>query len=231
LASKTALLLIACGPRYWGYAEEFISSALEFFVPHDVILFTDCPHTFNVARQIPCPALGFPNATLKRYHLFTEQQQILSQYENLFYSDVDMRFVAPVAEEEIFSDGITATQHPGYVGLSGTPETRPVSTAYVSGVLRNYFCGGFNGGKAEIFLCMAHAIRCAVDTDSRNGVIAVWHDESHLNRYLQAYPPAKVLSPAFCYPDVAGDYYRNIWRNAGLGEIVPKLLALEKGGS
>lgn len=230
MASKTALLLIACGPRYWGYADQLIESAKQFFVPHDVVLFTDAPGSYKppVAYKIPCPSLGFPNATLKRYHLFTEQQQILSQYENLFYSDVDMRFVAPVAEEEIFSDGITATQHPGYVGLGGTPETRPISTACVNAPLRHYFCGGFNGGAAEVFLLMSRNIRAAVDADERNGVVAVWHDESHLNRYLCTFPPAKVLSPSFCYPDVAGDYYRNIWRNAGLGDVVPKLLALEK---
>lgn len=228
LGAKTALLLIACGERYWGYASQFIASAKKFFVPHDVILFTDCRGGFDAALQIPCPSLGFPNATLKRYHLFTEQRQILSQYDYLFYSDVDMRFVAPVAEEEVFSDGITATLHPGYVGLSGTPETRPCSTACVSGPLRHYFCGGFNGGRASEFLRLAVNIRAAVDADERSGVMAVWHDESHLNRYLLAHPPAKILSPAFCYPDVQGDYYRNKWRAAGLGEVQPKLLALEK---
>jgi len=228
--AKTALLLIACGPRYWGYAKALIDSARQFFVAHDVVLFTDAPQSidFDARYIIPCPALGFPNATLKRYHLFTEQRQILSQYEYIFYSDVDMRFVAPVAEQELFSDGITATLHPGYVGESGTPETRPISTACVNVRLTNYFCGGFNGGTASAFLQMALDIRGAVDADSRNGVVAVWHDESHINRYLQAHPPAKILSPSFCYPDVQGDYYRNIWRNAGLGEVVPKLLALEK---
>jgi len=140
-----------------------------------------------------------------------------------------MRFIAPVTEEEILSDGITATQHPGYVGTPGTPETRPESLAYVGQLLRNYFCGGFNGGTSYAYLTMARNIRDSIDQDKAKGITAVWFDESHLNRYLFHDPPAKILSPAFCYPDVRHEFYRDIWRKAGLGEVVPKLLALEKG--
>lgn len=227
--AKTALLQIACGPKYWAYSHALISTARQFFVPHDIVLFTDSKVQWtDVKYQFPCAPLGFPQATLKRYHLFLEQRALLQNYDQLFYCDADMRFVAPVTAEEIFSDGITATLHPGYVGESGTPETRPQSTACVQGPLRHYFCGGFNGGKAVTFLSMAMTIASNVDHDERSGIMAVWHDESHLNKWLQEVPPAKILGPAFCYPDVQGDYYRNKWRAAGLGEIAPKLLALEK---
>lgn len=111
-----------------------------------------------------------------------------------------MRFVAQVTEDEIFSQGITATEHPGYVGERGTPETNPKSTAFVPYV-RTYFCGGFNGGSVKAFLATAQLIRMRIEIDKQNGITAVWHDESHLNRYLFDNPPAKILSPAFCYPD------------------------------
>jgi hypothetical protein len=225
---KTALLLIATGERYWKFANDFIESAKKFFIPHDVILFTDATRDFDVAYQIKCPSMVYPDATLLRYHLFTAEKELLKWYENIFYSDVDMRFVASVIEEEVLSDGITATQHPGYVGTPGTPETQPESLAYVGEPLRNYFCGGFNGGKSNAYLTMAENIKNSIDQDKEKGIIAVWFDESHLNRYLFFNPPAKILSPAFCYPDVRNDFYRDIWRHAGLGEITPKLLALEK---
>jgi len=38
---KTALLVIATGLRYLEYARNLTKSANDFFVPHDVILFTD----------------------------------------------------------------------------------------------------------------------------------------------------------------------------------------------
>jgi len=225
---KTALVLVATGVRYAAYADVLIESAKKFFIPHDVVLFTDSERDFDVTHKFDCLPLGFPDATLLRYHLFTTEEEILSSYEHIFYSDVDMRFVAPVDEDEILSNGITATMHPGYAGLPGTPETRPESTAYVGQPLRNYFCGGFNGGAAQAFLTMANDIRYSVDRDKEKGLVAVWHDESHLNRYLYDNPPAKILTPAFCYPDVQNDYYKRIWHQAGLGVITPKLLALEK---
>jgi len=226
--AKTALLLIATGKRYWGFADDFIDSAKQFFIPHDVILFTDAERDFGTMYQFKCPSLVYPDATLLRYHLFTEQKELLRWYENIFYSDADMRFVAPVTEEEVLSDGITATQHPGYIGTPGTPETRKESKAYIGEPLRNYFCGGFNGGTSHAYLTMAENIKNAIDEDKKKNITAIWYDESHLNRYLFFNPPAKILSPAFCYPDIRNDFYKDIWRAAGLGKIVPKLLALEK---
>ena len=222
---STALILIATRPLYWGFAERMIASAKTYLVPHDVVLFTDSDARFDVAHQIKHPGLGFPDATLLRYHAVTSQHELLSKYDNLFYSDADMLFVSPVQESDIFSDGITATQHPGYHARDkgGTPERNPASAAYVAGV-RTYFCGGFNGGTSEAYLRMATSIRHGVDTDRARGITAVWHDESHLNRYLFDHPPAKVLSPAFCYPEGYGGGYG--WP---ANQYKPVLIALEKG--
>ncbi|CAK7304450.1 Histo-blood group ABO system transferase [Vulpes lagopus] len=35
--------------------------------------------------------------------------------------------------------------------------------------------------------------------DQANGLKAVWHDESHLNRYLLDHKPTKVLSPEYLW--------------------------------
>ena len=41
-----------------------------------------------------------------------------------------------------------------------------------------------------------------IDADSTRGITAVWHDESHWNRYLVDHPPTLELSPSYCwYPD------------------------------
>ncbi len=40
-----------------------------------------------------------------------------------------------------------------------------------------------------------------VDSDGSVGYIAKWHDESYLNRYVIDYPPTKILSPSFCFPE------------------------------
>jgi hypothetical protein len=138
-----------------------------------------------------------------------------------------MLFVAPVGEE-IFSDGITATIHPGYVGTRGTPETRRASTAYCPDN-KAYYAGGFQGGNAESYLRAAEIMAAGIKEDTRQGITAVWHDESHWNALLSWVPsPKKVLDPSYCYPEDAGDYYKNKWSAAGINPT-PKILALTKG--
>ena len=253
---KTALLIIATGPAYWQYAHNLIQSAEKFMFPHDVVLFTDNPDLTQGASQefrVPSmvypdathfafcsmhttfrvPSMVYPDATLLRYHVFCDHLKFLDQYDYLFYSDADMLLVAPVAPEDILSDGITATEHPGFVGTIGSPETRKESTAYCPKP-RTYFCGGFNGGTKQAFLNMAVNIKWNIKQDQKNGITAVWFDESHTNRYLYDNPPAKILSPSFCYPESEyknpGGFYRDIWNRAGRGIIEPKLIALDKGG-
>jgi histo-blood group ABO system transferase len=223
---STALVIIATRPRYWAFAEGLIASAKKFFVPHDVVIFTDRAERFDARHQITYEPLGYPAATLYRYHAVMSQRDLLMQYDNVFYGDADALFVDHVAEDDIFSDGITATVHSGYHVRNrwGSPESNPASAAYVASV-RTYFCGGFNGGTSEAYLKMAEAIRNGVDSDKAKGIIAVWHDESHLNRYLYDNPPARVLSPSFCYPEgYAGGYG---WP---ADMYKPVFMVLDKGG-
>jgi hypothetical protein len=223
---STALVIIATRPRYWEFAEGLIASAKKFFVPHDVVLFTDRSEPFNVRHQIMQEPLGYPEATLYRYHAVESQWELLAQYDQIFYADADALFVALVQEEDIFSSGITATVHSGYYAQNqqGSPERNPASAAYLASV-RTYYCGGFNGGESQAYLRMATMIRQGVDSDKAKGIVAVWHDESHLNRYLFDNPPARVLSPSFCYPEgYAGQYG---WPAAQHKAI---FMVLEKGG-
>ena len=48
---------------------------------------------------------GFPKETLFRYHTILTQEKTLEQFDQIFYCDADMQFVAPVGD--IYSRGIT----------------------------------------------------------------------------------------------------------------------------
>ena len=232
--NSTALIVIATGVVYQHYAKELIASAKQFFVPHDVFLFTDSQEPFDgVSVQLHHAHLGYPGSTLMRYHAIVSQREALSNYDYIFYVDADMKFLSTVSAGEVFSAGITATEHPGFIGGGGSPETRPKSAAYVR-ELKVYYCGGFNGGTAKAFLAMAEELKRGVDTDKANGITAVWHDESHLNRFLFYNPPSRVLSVEFCWPSVEWRLtsYLKEWRKVRgetYGqELVPKLMAIDK---
>jgi histo-blood group ABO system transferase len=65
----------------------------------------------------------------------------------------------------------------------------------------NYYAGGFNGGSTKRFLEMAEVLADRVTKDLENGVIALWHDESHMNRYLIDNPPTLSLTPSYCFAE------------------------------
>lgn len=246
-----ALIVISTGPRYWPYINPLLDSAAKYLLPHYTFLFTDDPD-LHPCEQVPVTAQGYPNETLHRYHTILEHEHVFDEYSHLFYIDVDALFVSPTGEE-ILSDGITATLHAGYVTPSrfnqfrrGDWETRPASLAYVPpDTGKTYYCGGFNGGTREAYLEMARIIRGNINIDAKRDIVAKWHDESHLNRYLAYKPPAKVLSPAYCYPEpqrfcrpdpmdvlrlieaqrTAGMSEKDIWNQESFS---PKIVCLEK---
>ena len=64
-----------------------------------------------------------------------------------------------------------------------------------------YYAGGFNGGKTKEFLKMSEVIADRVTKDLEKGVIALWHDESHMNRYMIDNPPTLSLTPSYCFAE------------------------------
>lgn len=227
LPSKIGLLIVATG-RYIEFVKPLIDSANKYFCTNHQItyfVFTDGqpPKANNIIR-LEHKRLGWPFDTMMRLAVYNKYAPQLSKMDYLFAVDADMRFVAPVGDE-IIGERV-ATQHPGYVGRRGTYETRRESTAYVGnneGV--HYFCGGFNGGSAKEYLKLAKTITENVEKDLAKGIIAVWHDESHINRYFIDNPPTAILSPSYCYPESTGP-------TGGVRlSYKPRLIALDKNHS
>jgi len=211
---KVGILNIATG-NYRHYFPALYYTIKKYFLPdHEktFFYFTDFPEKFpddvcqfQIARQ------GFPGDSLLRYHYFSSAKDALSQVDVLYYLDVDMLVVDWVGDNILpDSGGLVATAHPGFYdnytpsAPLGTPEGRTESTAYIdpSESRPAYWAGGFNGGETSAFLDMAEVIRANIDADFEKQIIAVWHDESHLNRYLVSNQGiVKTLMPSYCYPE------------------------------
>jgi histo-blood group ABO system transferase len=222
---KVGFIIVATGGAYIQYAQELIGSMERHAkFPHRRFIFTDKPETFGFTDTFPTEAKGYPNSTLFRYHMIAGQADILSNYDQLFYVDADMLFVSDFELIEISSPGLTAALHPGYWArnTNGTPETRRESTAFCN-FNSHYYCGGFQGGDAQSYLRAAERMAFNIDTDDANGITAVWHDESHWNKYLAQTSPSRVLTPSFCYPE---DYDGGYGWDAS--QCRPILVALDK---
>jgi hypothetical protein len=100
------------------------------------------------------------------------------------------------------------------MGGFGAWETEPTSVAYVSRERRNiYCCGGVWLGHNVAFLEFCAELSRQVNLDLKNGVMARWHDESHLNHFVSNIEKVTIFSPSYCYDrryDVDGKLKRKI---------------------
>jgi len=202
---KIGLLIIATN-KYVSFLENLIKSADSYFLTSQNVkyfIFSNHKIHLNTNREyevINVEHKPWPWMTLGRYEIFSTNKEQFENVDYLFYCDVDMRFEDFVGEE-VLSDRV-ATQHPYYYNRRGTPETNPISTAYVSpNEQMQYFAGGFNGGLKDEYLKMAQHISNNIKIDLEKNHIAIWHDESHMNRYFIDNKPTKILTPSYCYPE------------------------------
>lgn len=225
------ILLISTG-RYDQFVKPLLNSLEGNFLPgrkKKYYLFTDKDHIDDRATHVKIERKGFPGDTLYRFHYFLKiEDQIREETSALYYSDVDMLCVDNVGDEILPTPTkpIVATAHPGYYLVSlGTPENNPNSTAFVdpSEYRPCYWAGGFSGGETNEYLKLAKTIKNNIDIDDSKNHIAVWHDESHLNRYLISnLEKVKTLNPSYCYS-------RN--HCAGKPGVTPRIIALDKNHS
>ena len=202
---KNIGLLIIATNKYVCFLQQLLESADNFFLTKQNVtyfIFSDKELSFlNSKRKIITTKVDhkpWPWMTLERYEMFKNNKDILSKMDYLYYCDVDMKFVDFVDDEIL--DKRVSTQHPYRYGTRGTPETNTNSLACVHPHENmEYFAGGFNGGISDEFLKMSDIISNNIKIDYSKGIIAIWHDESHMNRYFIDNPPTKILDPGYCY--------------------------------
>jgi histo-blood group ABO system transferase len=235
------LCVVATG-KYIAFVKPLLDSAEQFFCPRHkktYFIFTDgtesdldsllsSPYKDNVVITHQ-KRLGWPHDTLMRFSIYNEHSNLFASTDYMFAVDADMLFVG-IEGDEILSDRV-ATQHPGFeknkpLWGNGSPYDRNSnSTAYVAhGSGTHYFAGGFYGGTTPEFNQLVATITHNIFTDlTIHNYIAVWHDESHLNRYFIDNAPSIILDRSYCYPENGQQKDYPI--------CSPKLLALDKDHS
>lgn len=205
---KICILTIATN-KYIQFVERLLDNIDDNFLNgHEIqcLLFTDheieeCSDNVKVSQ---IEHESWPMPTLKRYNYFVKEKDFISQFDYCYYFDVDMGLVDKVGDE-VLSD-LVATQHPYqsfYPKEERSYDRNPKSLAYVAPGEEGeyYYAGGFNGGSTREFLKMSEVLAERVTKDLENGVVALWHDESQMNRYLIDNPPTLSLTPSYCFAE------------------------------
>ena len=223
---KICILTIATN-KYIQFVERLYNNIDENFLNgHEIecLLFTD--HDVETSDNVKVSQIeheDWPMPTLKRYNYFVKEKEHISKFDYCYYFDIDMGIVDKVGDE-VLSD-LVATMHPYQTFYSKNDRSydrNPNSSAYVRYGEEgpNYYAGGFNGGSTKEFLKMSEVIAERVTKDLEKDIIALWHDESQMNRYMIDNPPSLSLTPSYCFAE-------ELINNSAY-QYEPKIIALKK---
>ncbi len=197
----------------------------------------------KTVKVIPTEPFEWPLPTLYRYHLFLKEEELLKEYDYIFYCDTDMEFVSSVGDETL-GDDLTIAQHPMYaLDRKYIPpyEPNPESSAFIPRpgrvIQKNgkkmfeplYVAGGFQGGRTVPFIEAMKKMKEMIDLDFTKNYTPAWNDESYWNRYIfdkSPLPPSIiVLGPSYICPDsLTKHYYQKAWGRS----FVPKIITITK---
>ena len=211
---KSVAVLYICTGEYIRFWPGFHKSAETHLLPgttRQYFVFTDGrPEPSTNTTVVPQDSLGWPFNTLYRFRMFLRLREQLQSFSHVVFLNANCAVQKPIGFEEMFAPDshLVACRHPGFFDKpksTYTYERRPQSKAFVAdGVV--YRAGGLMGGTTAAFLCAAAELGANIEDDLHNGLVALWHDESHWNAYLANRAPAvgvtiHDLSPGFLYPE------------------------------
>jgi Glycosyltransferase family 6 len=218
---KLAIITIATR-KYKDLLKPLVKSSEKHFMPgHEkhYFLFTDEKldwfddhlHTWTQIEHEKWPFI-----TLKRFHSISKVSHLLKEYDMIIYIDADMEFVSDVTTFDQIQTPYFAVCHPSNVFDPNfwTVETNPKSTAFISEPKKiPYIQGCLWGARGTHIMELIEMLKQNVDKDLENSIIAVWHDESHLNRIFNSRAEKlSVLYPGLAYPEK--------WNLPGIQRIV-----------
>jgi hypothetical protein len=211
---KIAILYICTG-KYDVFWNEFYTSSEKNFCNLEhrhYFVFTDSKKIVNTAnvRVIFQDNLGWPFNTLYRYRLFLRVKEQLLQYDIVVFFNANYFFNQKITHEEFFgvNKAIIVGVHPGYYNKQKDKypfELRKESLAHVNNT-HLYAQGCVNAGNSDEFINICQYLSENIEGDLQNGIVAIWHDESHWNAYINNnYESIKdklhILSPEYLYPE------------------------------
>ena len=197
---KIAILYICTG-KYNQFFDGFYNSCEKYFLAGKAektyFVWTDddtlCNGRSNVI-VVHKECEGFPADSLFRFDMFLQKEMALKGYDYIYFMNANTQLIAPVGDEILPDEsglamgiwpGVQEHRHPMWQPY----ERNRKSKAYVAPYGRNYiyYMGGFNGGTTEAYLNMVRTLAENIRDDYNRGIIAMVHDESHINAYMRTH--------------------------------------------
>ena len=234
---KVAITFIGTN-KYLDFLPKYYENIEKYFLPNSektIFAFTDgelndTPDNLKVYHQ---EHLEWPYITLKRFEIINKARKEIDNHDWLVFIDADALPVVEITEEEFFTDKpLFGVHHPcHFLGMEphtqapGAYDQNPDSEAYVDtskGLPEVYYQGCFWGGKVPNVCAMIDELEARVNRDLEKNVVALWHDESQINKYfLERLDMVHTYGPEYAFPEVFKDYC----------QFSPKIVHLAKDNS
>ena len=209
---KIALLYICTG-RYNQLFRKFYESSEKYFLPSadkTYFVWTDDTHLADGLSSVCIyfkECAGFPFDSLFRFEMFMQAEDVLKEYDYIYFFNANAEFRHEVGHEILPDEsGLAIGRWPGvemhrpamFLGF----ERNKKSLAYVAPYNPPYiyYMGGLNGGTSEAYLKMIRTLSTNIRLDYERGIIACAHDQSHINAYLRTHK-CKVLGVELTWPE------------------------------
>lgn len=236
---KIAIIYICTG-KYDVFWDDFYASSEKYFYPEiekHYFVFTDSKRMLELKASTVHPYYqcksGWPYDTLLRFNWICTIQDKLTGFDfcyfcnanSLFLKEIDQSLIPLPSEEKPLILSIHVRGYEDTTGALSSPERNPKSTAYIpEGTYCRAHSGGFWGGLTENFLLMCRTLRDRIAQDLNNGIIAIWHDQSHLIKYateVKHYNVQKGIVASEEYADmkICAMIYRNKEHYGGNDEL------------
>ncbi|KAF7207990.1 alpha-1,3-galactosyltransferase 2 isoform X1 [Nothobranchius furzeri] len=216
--SSVALTVFAVGRYLDAYLEAFLNSSEHHFMlglPVSYYVFTDTPEKVKSIKLGPQRSLRviqvqrhtrWQDISMMRMKTISDtiESDIRHHCTHVFCFDVDQVFTGRFGPEAL-GDSV-ALLHAHYYHLPGklfTYDRNPKSQAYMETGDFYYHAAVFGGSWKDV-KALTEACYKSIMEDKQNNVEALWHDESHLNKYLWIHKPSRILSPEYCWDTSIG---------------------------
>jgi len=210
--SKIAIIFLGTGayikffPKYYmTIKKKFLTKTIkQFFV------LTDQIHKPYLKKKditiVSVKHEAWPFSTLFKFRYINKISKKLKSYSHIIFIDADMYINCFISEKEFFfhTKPLFCVRHPNFLGRKGNFEYNSDSLASVSpnDDLSIYIQGCFWGGKTSSVLKLIKTLNKRTDNDLKKKVIAIYHDESHLNKYfIENKKLFHIYNPSYAYPN------------------------------
>uniref|UniRef100_A0A3P9IT32 Alpha 1,3-galactosyltransferase 2 n=1 Tax=Oryzias latipes TaxID=8090 RepID=A0A3P9IT32_ORYLA len=211
--TTVALTVFAVGRYLDAYLNTFLTSAEKHFMvglPVTFYVFTDQPEEVPNITLAPLRHLKvieverysrWQDISMMRMKTISEiiEKELRHNFNYVFCLDVDQEFKGRFGSEALGES--VAVLHVYYYKLPKTQFTydrNPKSKAYMTEGDYYYHAAVF-GGSCDKVKALADYCYLSTMEDKLNDVEALWHDESHLNKYFWLNKPSRILSSEYCF--------------------------------